>query len=82
MSSKTVLMLEPLSDDEPPITTADDWEVNPGDKYCQLGDSATARFPVATVRALKVTETNAVVALDVGPKTGERARPVLCFCLQ
>ena len=58
---RNMLMVEPLNDNEPPTTTADDWEVNPGDKYSQLGDAAATCVLDVTVRALKFTETNVVV---------------------
>ena len=69
-------MVEYLDDEGPPDTGADDFELNPGDRYCQLGDSATACVLNGTVRALKLTE-NAMLVIDVGPKSGDWARSVL-----
>ena len=53
---KNMIMVESLDDDCPPESGAADLDVNPGDRYCQLGDSATACVLDGTVRALKFTE--------------------------
>ena len=71
-----MIMVEFLDDECPPESGAADLDVNPGDRYCQLGDSATACVLDGTVRALKFTE-HAVLVIDVGPKTGDWARSVL-----
>ena len=73
---KNMIMVESLDDDGPPDSCAADFDVNPGDRYCQLGDSATACVLDGTVRALKFTE-HAMLVIDVGPKTGDWARSVL-----
>ncbi len=73
---KHMIIVESLDDDCPPESGAADLDVNPGDRYCQLGDSATACVLDGTVRALKLTE-NAVLVIDVGPNTGDWARSVL-----
>ena len=73
---KHTIIVESSDDEGPPDTVAGDLELNPGDDYRQLGDSATACVLDGTVRALKFTE-NAVLVIDVGPKTGDWARSVL-----
>ena len=69
-------MVESADDEGPPDSGAADCELNPGNRYCQLGDSATTCVLDGTVRALKFTE-NAVLVIDVGPKTGDWAWSVL-----
>ena len=46
------LTIEPLNDDELPQSTNEDYEPNAGDKYSQLGDSATVAVLDGTVRAM------------------------------
>jgi hypothetical protein len=38
-------MVDCLDDEGPPDTVAGDLEFNPGDRYCQLGDSAHGVCP-------------------------------------
>ena len=76
LPTKNMIIVECLDDDGPPDTGADDFELNPRDRYCQLGGSATACVLDGTVRALKFTE-NGVLVIDVGPKIGDSARSVL-----
>ena len=53
---KSMIMVESLDDEGPPDTVAGDLELDPGYRYCQLGDSATACVLDGTVRAFKFTE--------------------------
>ena len=55
LPTKNVIMVEYLDDEGPPDSGAADCELNPGESYCQLGDSATACVLDGTVRALKFT---------------------------
>jgi hypothetical protein len=57
MSFKQMLMIEPLSDNEPPNSTNEDYEPNAGDKYSQLGDSATVAVLDGIARAIVGVET-------------------------
>ena len=41
---QNMIMVESLDDEGPPDTVAGDLELSPGDRYCQLGDSAMACF--------------------------------------
>ena len=56
----------------PFLATNEDFELNAGGRYCQLGDSATAAVLDGRVRALQGME--AIVLVDLGPKTGDWAR--------
>ena len=77
LPTKDLLIVESMNDDVPPESCNPDWEVNPGDKYSQLGDSATSIVLDHTARALKVVAKTAVVVVDCGPRTGDWARSVL-----
>ena len=55
LPTKDLLVVESMSDDVPPEGCNPGWEVNPGDKYSQLGDSATSAILDHTARALKVS---------------------------
>jgi hypothetical protein len=77
LPTKNMIMIESLDDDCPPESGAADLDVNPGDRYCQLGDSATACVLDGTVRTLRFTEENAALVIDIGPKIGDWARSAL-----
>ena len=76
LPTKDLLIVESTNDDVPPESCNPDWEVNPGDKYSQLRDSATSIVLDHTSRALKVVATAAIV-VECGPRTGDWARSVL-----
>ena len=69
MPFKQMLVIEHPNNDEHPQATNEDYEPNAGDKYSQLGDSATVAVLNGNVRAIVVVET--FVVIDLGPKTGE-----------
>jgi len=75
MPFKQMLTIEPLNDDEFPQSTNEEYEPNAGDKYCQLGDSATVAVLDGTVRAMIGVDTFAL--MDLGPKACDWARSFL-----
>jgi hypothetical protein len=75
MPFKQMLTIEPLSDDELPQSTNEDYEPNAGDKYSQLGVSATVAVLDGTVQAMIGVKTFALIYLR--PTTGDWARSVL-----
>lgn len=79
LATKDMLIMEDVADDAVPATSNLDAELNPADRYCQLGDHATAVVLDSTVRRLTSTERTAVLIVDIGPKTGDWARSVLCM---
>ena len=66
MSFNQMLVIEPLNDDKPPPSTRKEFEPNTDDRYCQLGDSATAAILDGIVRALQGIEP--LVLVGLGPR--------------
>ncbi len=77
LATKDMLVVESLDAEATPTSSNVDQEINPADRYSQLGDSATSAVLDSTVQRLPVSERTAVLVLDCGPKTGDWARSTM-----
>ena len=77
LHTKDMKLIESLNDQSVPETSNTDPEINPAERYSQLGDGATAAILDNTVRALAPPSRAAVLLVDCGPKTGDWARSIL-----
>ncbi|MFM7978897.1 MAG: hypothetical protein ACKPKO_06235, partial [Candidatus Fonsibacter sp.] len=79
MPFKQMLTIEHLND-ELLESTNEDYAPNAGDKYSQLGDSATVAVLDGAARAMLGLET--FVLRDCGPNVGDFAWSFFCACCQ
>ena len=77
LHTKDMLQVECMTDDVVPDTSNLDPELNPGDRYAQIGDAAATAILDSTARCLAPAERTALIILDCGPKTGDWSRAAM-----
>ena len=76
LTSKDMVLIEGLSDQQLPNTTSDG-DVNPAEKYSQLGESAADALIDSTIGSVACPDRTAIVLIDLSPKSGFFCRAFL-----